>query len=817
MSFFKRRSKKKEKSTDDLTPSKSNMSSTSSSVSITPVHSNTISPQISRPQSVGPRSIPPDEKILNILPSYHMYKSTVSRALTPSQENFKVDPPTYEVTPTTSPFDLSPMRSPLDTPLASGASTPGYFGEFSPPTASAPPSSSSVPSRPDTPLQADDQFNEDSANIWENTVLANAHRLKNLTHTDNKLSNDLDIQIHVTERVCEKGVEPIPMNPQDKEFCQGDYIHGYVTIQNMSTQPINFEMVYVVFEGQLVTLDNNQGIIDTKKPCTVYKFLNMIDLFASWSYANIDRLVTDNGDPHDWCDGETDPWDNTVLSIGVKRLFQPGVKYKRFFTFRVPEKLLDDACEIHDLGRHQEVPPSLGHRRDMGVTNNSTSLAHNDIKDFSFVDASIFYSVDARVIGKASEYHFQSTSRTGDEYVIAKEVSVPIRVLPLSNPELDSYANSEECNLFYKAFVDSVLAKIQLGRELLNLPPEEGEAARAGGGIASPLDLTPMNSMESSVVKVRQLYATHSGGDGHGLTPISSANLKVPHKSINEESYQSFLAYRKKTLTGYGKSTGILTLTTPKVPYRVSYVVPERYRKEGVPIAGNTIITIPLEVQFLHENESQEVHLTLPDIKDVVIDVVVFTAKAKKHQIPVEFTHEHLFREQEVEGSKRHGGDNFDTIVVKRFQNYIQELTDLIRRVGADILLVETQLFKDLKSMAFLNAKYINLAVAGAVITSASDNSSGVHKNLSSVPWERQNSETVSSSHTVYSKKFEVTLDISKAHLRSTSGGHRSGEFCLVPDFQSCHMARMYYLKICVKLSNNQVMTVNAPLIVEKY
>ena len=58
-----------------------------------------------------------DDLINNILPSYHMHQSTISKNLTPTNENFRVDPPMYEMTPvnslsTTPSVALSAIQSP---------------------------------------------------------------------------------------------------------------------------------------------------------------------------------------------------------------------------------------------------------------------------------------------------------------------------------------------------------------------------------------------------------------------------------------------------------------------------------------------------------------------------------------------------------------------------------------------------------------------------------------------------------------------------------------------------------------------------------
>lgn len=74
--------------------------------------------------------------------------------------------------------------------------------------------------------------------MWKNSILANADKLPNLTHKKNSMSECLQIDIQVTEKVCQSGIKPIFMDPSNREFKQGDYLHGYVTIRNTSDQPI---------------------------------------------------------------------------------------------------------------------------------------------------------------------------------------------------------------------------------------------------------------------------------------------------------------------------------------------------------------------------------------------------------------------------------------------------------------------------------------------------------------------------------------------------------------------------------------------------
>ncbi|ODV80789.1 BUL1-like protein [Suhomyces tanzawaensis NRRL Y-17324] len=727
------------------------------------------------PRQASPGPFQDDSLINNILPSYQMYQSTVSKKLTPEEENFTVDPPMYEMTPVssaaTTPFvTLLSIQSPVGTP---GDATPA-IDHF--------------------PFN-DETFNEQSADLWENTILANVHKLPNLAKSDNAIAQGLDVGIHVTQEVCQKGVKPVLIDPSNLEFAQRDYIHGYVTIVNRTPHPVTFDMVYVVFEGTMVVLENKRGLIDTDKQSQVFKFLNMLDLFASWSYANIDRLVTDNGDPHDWCHGETDPYDNAALSLDLKRTFHPNVTYKRYFTFRVPEKLLDDSCEAHNLTRHTEVPPSLGVPRNM--VSPSMLLANRDaqIRDLSFIDTSISYSVEARVIGRALEYNYKTSH---DQYVIAQEAICPIRVIPKQSPEV--YYNSSELlhgtTTFYKAFVDAVLEKIEFGRTLLKVPVSQREE----------IALSPVSSRDSgSNNKLRHLY------DVAGTTINSSLQSK---KQFSDDSYQCLIPFKKKSLTGGTKILGIVSLSTPKTQYHSLYVPPIKFRTGAVPPVSTFELNIPLELSYFIEGAASRA--TLPEIKSITPELTVLTIRSKKHYIPIEFNHEMCFRDQELDWKKK-DLDNFDSIIIKQFKDYLAEITSQIQTVGNDLIKFESQLFKDVKALASLQTKYINLSVLENDVKfyARSENNSGLHNSIKTIPWELEHQEN--SVHTLYSKKFELKLNLNDCHLKGHENRTNKGfdHFTLVPDFQNCLMARMYYVKITAKLSSGDSLVVNVPLTIE--
>lgn len=720
-----------------------------------------------------------DELINNILPSYHMYQLTISKNLTPTDENFRVDPPIYEVSPVTTSNTLNSLS---------------LFGFQTPMNESV---NNSVEAFP-LSITESLTFNEESAQVWENTILANAHKLPNLTKTNNAVSSNLEVKITVTEKVCQVGMKPTVIDPSNKEFRQGDYIHGYVTIVNKSDKPILFDMVYIVFEGVITVLDNNKGFLDSENPVNVFKFLNMTDLYASWTYANIDRLVTDNGDPHDWCEGETDPYDNTALSIDVKRLFQPGVTYKRFFTFRVPQKLLDDICEPHSLSRHTDVPPSIGIPR--GLIAPSLLLANREsqIRDMAFIDTCISYSVDARVIGKSSDYNYE-THDSRDRYIIAKEATCPIRVIPTTNLEYECNPKAmiQEAGLYYKAFVDSIVSKIEYGNDLTN--------ASTNPRTLNLQALTPVGSRDSNH-KLRQLYDVADMSIKH--------NLKKNRKQFADDIYQFTTSFKKKSLTGSVKVLGIVSLSTPKEHYSISYVPPIKFREPGKKY--NTTILVPIELSYFVEGSNTS-KVVFPEIKSLQSELVVFSVRSKKHCFPFEFTHEMCFKDENIDSSKKNEPDNFDLIIVKPFQGYINEIQNLIKNVSNEVLRFETQMYKDIRSVSALSTKYINLSIPDFELHSKSSKSSGNHALVKTIPWESERIEQ--EDHLLYSKKFDVTLDLNSCHLKGPDNKHNRGfdYLTLVPSFQTCLMARMYYIKIVIKMVSGDSLVVHVPLTVDNY
>lgn len=726
-----------------------------------------------------------DELVNTILPSYHMFEATIFKKLEPNEESFKEDPPTYE---------MSPLNSGGVTPIASTAHSPSRVLESYFPVSA-------------TEDEPNPEFNQNSGELWETTVLANVHKLPNLADAGNSRANHLDIAVTFTDRVCQKGQRPDIVDLSQREFKQGDFIHGFVTICNTHLEPVPFDMVYVVFEGVLSVVNSPNGPRDLKHPPTVFKFLNMLDLFASWSYANIDRLTTDSGDPHDWCVGETDPYDNTVLSIDVKRLFQPGVTYKRFFSFRVPDRLLDDNCDVHSLDCHCNIPPTLGATINLNTQKRLSRPSPSAIKDFSLMDTSINYTVSARVIGRLSQY---TRSPAKDLYALVNEASRPIRVLPYTSDEAYRSYWASKVNSCYKVFVDDVHKKIQQGELVLLAKRSEPGLLHSMSNLLSPqLSRSSLAPMALAGEKMRHLYH---------VSNHETKNLG-PGKLNDANTYLHLSPYRKKTLAGHSKMLGVFSLLTPKSVYRTTYVPPPWFRN---PFQGyETKVTIPLELSYYYD-ESTGIQ-TPPEPKSVSVELVVLSVRSKKHFIPVELNHEMCFRDHVVDDLETKKVpeelENFDSIVIKPFHDMYMRLVSLMKKIGFDddAFRVETLFFKDIKSLAMLQTKYINLLIPALTIESSTKTSEGSHKTLSSVPWTASHS-TSNPNYKILTKNMNITVDLGSCRLKGGENGvnhYAFDSFCLVPEFQMCLLARFYYFKVAVKHKNGATQTVHVPVSIQ--
>ncbi|KAG2731983.1 hypothetical protein G9P44_004400 [Scheffersomyces stipitis] len=722
-----------------------------------------------------------DSELVNILPSYQMYRSTISKQLIPSREDLRTQPPSYE---------LSPISS---------ASSYNEYGGFD-----GIPSTYSLPTSPVRELFANPLDLEGESN---ETILENAHKLKRISASNKEISKALHIHIFMTETVGKVGVKPKIIDPLSIEIKQGDYLYGFVLVTNKTKYDVPFDMFSTVLEG-CATFGSNGNLQSSvvRPPTTVVRFLTMFDFNASWNDAALDRLVSDNNNPM----VPTiiiDPIDGTHVQLDPRKILEPNITYKKFFAFKVPEKLLDVTCE-HGFVKHLQIPPTLGISKNEVITSLRQKYKESDLEsslseedahrgkcyasltnDMFFSSASIDFSVSARIIGRASDYEsifVKSLGKQGDdEYVVANEDYCYLRVIPVTTNsfELNRSMINEEAKLLSASMEQNIKEKISLARELSAIPVDERSNTTSPDNQLHPTDSA------ADVAKMQQSY-------------YSKVRARHVHRS-RDDLYEVLFPFKRRNVFGTSKVLGMCGLTTPKSEYHVDYHPLPRYLRGKAP--PTTTVSIPMELTFLPaENGSRD----LPGFKRISVELIALTVKSKKLPIPLVIHPEMMFE------NKGKSVDNFDTVTLRTYQKYALELSKLIKDVGVESLNLEKQMLRDLKCMANLSTKYDHFKIDKMKLQS--DVSSTPVQLLSSIPWEQEAvagaGSTAPHDEVKFTKKFNINIDLSSAiHLPSMSS-----DFCLVPDFQTCYVARLYYLNIGLRTPNGEKFHVKVPLILQR-
>ncbi|KAM9931416.1 hypothetical protein OXX80_008933 [Metschnikowia pulcherrima] len=688
--------------------------------------------------------------IWNILPSYQLYESTFAKSMNPSVENFEGEPPVYEDSP--------------PNPESPGAST-DYFGR------QANPSNTGSAFRTPEPR-------------WENSILAHSHRMKHVDEFNKSIADKLKIDIVLTKKPGQKGRVPDMYNPLEMEFSQGDSIHGHVVVMNTCTEPLSFDMFSVVFEGR-ISVNNNDATSGTR-PLLFYKFLNMFDYNASWTPVFFEDYSPENPD----C---IDPVDGTTLQFPFERHLMPGVAYKKFFSFTIPAKLLDCACEIHEIPHHCLLFPSIGldknvflqrmrklretplksERTPFATTSSSKKQglsssnpapkkkAPNLItRDYGFPDTSISYSVETKVIGKRSVYEKPGKPHN-EEFIVVKEASLPLRVVPrdIGMGEQDDDYIAER---HYDSFLKNVKKCIDLGQRL-----ESGE------------DKTTL-TRKLSVAK--QTY---------------NAAAQPTKDAIREGVYEVHLPYRKKHLTQSAKVVGLLKASFSRLEHTVQYEVPYVF----APVLSHatekpTKLRVEIHLEYSSiERDARGIHP--PEIRGISARIAICTVRSKKYPIPIELTQEMKFRN--ILGSS----DCVEKYVVSPFKTYLEEMKKLIGMYGMSVLGISQQLLMDVKSLANLDSKTAMLKVD----TIAVNTEGGLHH------WKETHGQKKAE------KKVEIEVDIQSLFIKDAKRPTEDklmGALTLVPSFQSCIMCRYYYSLIEIKLGNGETMPIKIPFKISK-
>ena len=724
------------------------------------------------------------DPLWSILPSYHMYNALYRGIHIDDNEDDNDDlPPIYDRNSISIPSLVSEPTYEMGAPTSSQHTTL---------TQSNTSIQSSTPGEDSRFILADEQTN------WQETILDNTHLLKNLTETNNPDSNAMSIKIHFTKDICQVGKKPVEIDPSLFEYKQGDYLNGYVVIRNDSDKPIPFEMFYLVFEGTMKILDLKSGKFKHSR-----NFLQMFDFSGSWNEGHINRLITEFANPYE-CPDIRDSLDGSFLSFASQKEIMPNRTYKRFFTFKIPNFLLDTECNEHNLSTHVQLPPSMG-----CPTIGKHGEHKTPVKDFSMQDSAITYGVLARFVGRKSRYNVDKSlfksddtilvNSKGDEFLILKEEYNYVRILQQSNilTKSEQAMKYVETKLLYDNLTNRVREKIEFGKQLRDtLENQEFDTS---------IDITRrFSDTDLELSKRRQYYQSGARDNKH-------------NPAIKEEYTFNYLL-TKKLFSGSVKQLGTLQICTPKKEYPVKYIPPKQFRLK--PITNNDLkswtLDIPLDLTytFPHLNERCDIK-KIPQVKSILADLIVLTIKSEKYPIPVEFHHDIIYQpstNKVQQTSEFRDKDTFENNVVKPMQSLSNELYHVAKELG-DNFKIEKQLVDDIKAICQLQSKNNNLWIQDAQVRTNTELVPLSSKTINSIPWKCEGNSQ-------YSKKFNLVLNLESAVLK-TLGNSKNvlkayDSFCLVPNFQYCRMARLYFIRVSLGLSNNQIVHIKLPVSIHK-
>ncbi|KAK6454821.1 ubiquitination pathway protein [Scheffersomyces xylosifermentans] len=270
----------------------------------------------------------------------------------------------------------------------------------------------------------------------------------------------IDIQTFVTKFVPQPN-QKNELETRLKEYTSGDMVNGYIIITNTSDKPVNFGLFTVSLEGTIKATERNHdaNALEGHKYSKILmkKFLKMYDLNASYGYTDIP-----NSAGIEYTAFSTDTSDGTQIGLPNERVLEPHQKYKKFFTFRFPDRLLDNSC-IHSILPHVLPPPSMGLDRTCFYNRGNTIQLNKALgygflnvrgtplltRDYSFEDVSVSYTIEAKFIDKKdtkdqvplSESDINDSNSDAD-YVISKSTQYFLRFIPDLKEQLQNASRS---------------------------------------------------------------------------------------------------------------------------------------------------------------------------------------------------------------------------------------------------------------------------------------------------------------------------------------------------------------------------------------
>ena len=383
------------------------------------------------------------------------------------------------------------------------------------------------------------------------------------------------------------------------------------------------------------------------KPKKIQKFIDMVDLVGSYQDCSSDKNISQLTSPY--CRDYYDEHDQTYSIIKGRKLV-PKRTVKRFFSFKIPTRVLDIACS-EDVTTHLKLPPTIGDK---------------NVNDFSFVNTSIDYGVLARFIGHSSNesVNRDSASITDSNlngFSILKEAKQSIRLVPNTERSYQSLQSS---------FIDEIDNKIKLGEHIRDMNLNDSPDLR---NIVTSLE-DKLNQNKDT--KLNQLYSL-------------GKDLKSSHRSNNY--YMDFLLKEKKM---FKPKMFPAVITTSKINYTINYKALSNQLQKSLP----ETIDIPITLTFTNKPIA---------IRNVSMSFMVVTMKSEDNPIPIELNHDLIFDNKNIDSR-----DDYNKVLLKEIcRTKLSKLNSLSQDIDIEAINIRKDLVDHLQTLANIEVKHNNFKV----------------------------------------------------------------------------------------------------------
>ncbi|CCH42240.1 Ubiquitin ligase-binding protein [Wickerhamomyces ciferrii] len=624
----------------------------------------------------------------------------------------------------------------------------------------------------------------DNAENFEKNLFDKSHLLPNID------SSTLDISVHVTKDV------PRPNQPTEqesllKEYTPGDVVHGYVIINNLSTRPQKFQMFHVTLEGYTLVIDPQTKKLNQKR------FLDMVDISASWTFGAVSPSANFNYEPysldHEGC----------LLGLPNDRIIPPKTKYKKFFAFKIPYRLLDNVCQ-HELEVHTLLPPSFGIDRVKNKGQNADidvdpmlNYGHSGLKgspvltlDLSGNNRAISYGIHARFISvhpnkpkklcilKQHEHNlrfipFGFTTPLFSSKASLKELYERVQnAMEISNHVLEMKLKNSE---FSQDDDDDFIRDLK-SRQLRSVSSDATtyESRDTKGNLTFPLRNKSFGNRDFSKVEIITKYMEDSSSNTSGFLK----NLR-------------FGAQRSQTNNSIGQELGSIKITTRIPKDGLPYISPSLVRKtndlSNLNIQGIRNIdqlSSTLSPEEKKKLKSLKFNLTFtpttaygpikfPELKYIRASLLVLNMSSTS-PIPINLSADVFSKNESYKIRSKF--KKYHEQYLKLLQQFESHNLDLARHI-------DKHLHRDIKAMK-------DLQVEASTVDNAFD-----YSIQSQTDW------TMSESTNEWNKQVELKLKLQDAIPET-----------LVPNFQTCLLSRVYSIQLNFKFKNGQKCEMVVPI-----